>query len=46
LVYWFVLQFISGVTSLSMAASGGVAWWAHVGGFLTGMLITALARRR
>lgn len=46
LVYWFVLQFISGVTSLSMAASGGVAWWAHVGGFLTGMLITAVAKRR
>jgi membrane associated rhomboid family serine protease len=46
LVYWFVLQFISGITSLSMAASGGVAWWAHVGGFLTGMLITTVAKRR
>jgi rhomboid family protein len=45
LVYWFVLQFVSGLTSLGMAASGGVAWWAHVGGFLTGMLITALAKR-
>jgi membrane associated rhomboid family serine protease len=43
---WFVLQFLSGVSSLGMAtaASGGVAVWAHVGGFLLGMLITSLAR--
>lgn len=46
LVYWFVLQFISGISSLGMVASGGVAWWAHVGGFLTGMVITVLAKRR
>jgi membrane associated rhomboid family serine protease len=46
LVLWFVLQFASGVSSLGMAASGGVAWWAHVGGFLLGMGITNLARRR
>ena len=44
--YWFVLQFLSGVSSLGAAASGGVAWWAHVGGFLLGMLITAFVRRR
>jgi membrane associated rhomboid family serine protease len=47
LVLWFVMQFVSGVSSLGMGvASGGVAWWAHVGGFLLGMGITALARRR
>ena len=45
LVLWFFLQFASGVSSLGMAASGGVAWWAHVGGFLLGMGITSLARR-
>ena len=43
--YWFLLQFVSGVTSLGATASGGVAWWAHVGGFLLGMLLTALVRR-
>jgi membrane associated rhomboid family serine protease len=43
--YWFILQFLSGVSSLGAAASGGVAWWAHVGGFLLGMLITSMARR-
>src|SRR5260370_772510 len=44
--YWFVLQFLSGLSSLGAAASGGVAWWAHVGGFLLGMLITMMARRQ
>jgi membrane associated rhomboid family serine protease len=43
--YWFVLQFLSGISSFA-AASGGVAWWAHVGGFLLGMLITLMVRRR
>ena len=44
--YWFILQFLSGVSSLGAAASGGVAWWAHVGGFLLGMLITLMVRGR
>ena len=44
---WFILQFLSAFGSLGAvgsAASGGVAWWAHVGGFLLGMLITIMAR--
>jgi membrane associated rhomboid family serine protease len=45
LVYWFLLQFLSGVTSLAAVQTGGVAWWAHVGGFLIGMLITLAGRR-
>ena len=39
---WFAMQFLSGIGSLGangVSASGGVAWWAHVGGFLLGMLI-------
>jgi membrane associated rhomboid family serine protease len=44
--YWFFLQFISAVTSLGEVASGGVAWWAHIGGFLLGIAITVLARSR
>jgi membrane associated rhomboid family serine protease len=44
--YWFVLQFLSGISSLGATASGGVAWWAHIGGFVLGMLITAVIRRR
>ena len=41
--YWFVLQFLSGVgTSLLGADQGGVAFWAHVGGFLAGVLLVGL----
>jgi rhomboid family protein len=43
LVGWFLMQFLSAVGTLGGATSGGVAWWAHVGGFLLGMLITKLA---
>jgi membrane associated rhomboid family serine protease len=39
---WFALQFLSGVGSLGLVATGGTAWWAHVGGFLIGMAITTL----
>jgi membrane associated rhomboid family serine protease len=44
--YWFLLQFLAGINALGASASGGVAVWAHVGGFLLGMLLTALVRRR
>jgi membrane associated rhomboid family serine protease len=44
--YWFILQFLSAFASLGVVTSGGVAWWAHVGGFLMGMLITVMARGR
>ena len=39
---WFVLQLFSGLTALSTPNSlnaGGVAWWAHIGGFLFGLLL-------
>lgn len=40
---WFVLQLISGTTSLANASSvGGVAWWAHVGGFVAGVVLHRL----
>jgi membrane associated rhomboid family serine protease len=34
---WAVLQFISGVSELSARLNGGVAYWAHIGGFLAGL---------
>lgn len=42
LIYWFILQFFSGVGTLaesSTGASGGIAFFAHVGGFVMGMLL-------
>jgi membrane associated rhomboid family serine protease len=43
---WFLLQFFDGVASLSTAQQGmgGVAYFAHVGGFVTGLVITLLLR--
>jgi len=50
LAFWFILQFFNGIASLgaaSYATTGGVAWWAHIGGFITGALIAFfLVRRR
>jgi len=45
---WFILQFFLGASSLvGHGGGGGVAWWAHVGGFLAGMgLIRLLAPRQ
>jgi hypothetical protein len=43
---WFLVQFLSGIGSLGMASAGGVAWWAHVGGFLIGFVLAKGARAR
>ena len=44
LIYWFAIQFLSGVGSLATIdyTGGGVAWFAHIGGFLLGMLFIRL----
>jgi membrane associated rhomboid family serine protease len=46
LVLWFVLQAYNGVGALLSGASagGGVAWWAHAGGFVAGMAMTWYAK--
>jgi len=44
LIYWLVVQFFSGIGSLAQTdyTGGGVAWFAHIGGFLGGMLLIKL----
>jgi membrane associated rhomboid family serine protease len=44
--YWFVLQFVAGINGLGMATAGGVAWWAHIGGFLMGVVIAWTIKKR
>ena len=45
--FWFVLQLIDGATSLGATnAQGGVAFFAHIGGFVTGALIALVVRAR
>ena len=56
LLYWFAIQLLSGLPELRSVGAeptGGVAVWAHVGGFVTGLLLVRfferpdlLARRR
>ncbi len=45
LLYWFAIQLLSGVTVLSGATAGGVAFWAHVGGFVAGAVLIKLFAR-
>ena len=44
--FWFVLQALQGVGSLGGDPGGGVAWWAHIGGFAFGAVIALLFYRR
>lgn len=42
---WFVLQILNGTASLSVQAAQSVAFWAHIGGFVSGMLLVKLFAR-
>ncbi len=47
--YWFILQFFAGAaTSLTVSSrmSGGIAFWAHVGGFITGIVLIKIFPQR
>ena len=41
LIFWFLTQFLSGAASITGAPylTGGVAWWAHIGGFASGVAL-------
>jgi len=36
---WFLIQILNGILSLPVQGLGGVAWWAHIGGFVAGYLL-------
>ena len=44
--YWLVLQIVLGLPSLSMPGVGGVAWFAHIGGFFAGIFLIFLFKKR
>jgi len=48
LLYWFGIQLLSGLWSTASkdGAAGGVAWFAHVGGFLAGVVLVKLLPTR
>ncbi len=39
LIFWFVLQFFSGIFALGGPDVGGIAFWAHIGGFVSGIIL-------
>jgi hypothetical protein len=43
---WFVIQIYSGLLQLGIGAdAGGVAWWAHIGGFAMGAVLLPFMRK-
>jgi membrane associated rhomboid family serine protease len=46
LALWFIAQLLSGMGTSAAQMDGGVAWWAHVGGFVAGALMMFLLRGR
>jgi membrane associated rhomboid family serine protease len=44
---WFLLQFYRGLMSMNVPMQrGGVAWWAHIGGFIAGMILMPIFRKK
>ncbi len=47
LLFWFAMQLAAGLEALGVRESlGGVAFWAHVGGFVAGVVLGPLLARR
>lgn len=46
--FWFLLQWVQGLTTIGQLSDvgGGIAFWAHIGGFISGMFGVAVLRRR
>jgi membrane associated rhomboid family serine protease len=46
LLYWIAIQFLGGLFGIFAGAEGGVAFGAHVGGFVAGLVLIKLFARR
>lgn len=46
LIFWFVSQLYSGLFAIQGGSASGIAWWAHVGGFIFGLIMVSFFRRR
>ena len=44
--FWFLTQVTSGFAALGLNAGGGIAWFAHVGGFVVGVILVKIFQRR
>jgi membrane associated rhomboid family serine protease len=43
--FWFLLQFFEGTFAITASKTGGVAWWAHIGGFAVGFVVAWLLEK-
>lgn len=43
---WFIMQIINGSAALALQGAGGVAWWAHIGGFVAGMGMVLVIKKK
>lgn len=46
LIFWFGLQLLSGAATFNRMEAGGIAFWAHIGGFVAGMILVLVFRKR
>jgi len=44
--FWFIFQLLEGVLTLGLGVPSGVAYWAHIGGFIAGMVLGLTVRGR
>jgi len=44
--FWFISQLFAGLASIGAEAAQGVAWWAHIGGFLVGLVVSPIFLKR
>jgi membrane associated rhomboid family serine protease len=44
--YWILIQVLSGITELGSRTTGGIAWFAHIGGFVTGLVLITMMKKR
>jgi membrane associated rhomboid family serine protease len=44
--FWFIFQFLEGMLTLGLGMPSGVAYWAHIGGFVVGIALAPLLKKR
>lgn len=44
--FWFVMQLVNGLLTLEQDANTGIAWFAHIGGFVIGMILVFIFERK
>jgi membrane associated rhomboid family serine protease len=46
--YWFLLQFLNGLATMNISrysGEGGIAWWTHIGGFISGVFLLGILKK-